>query len=312
MKPYFSVIIPLYNKENFIENTIKSVLNQSFTDFELIVVDDCSTDRSLNIVKEIINNKIRIINHDLNSGLSSSRNTGITNSRGNYIAFLDADDLWKETFLEEILNLINEFPEAKLFATNYEEVYSEKIILKPDNYGTKITKITLIYNYFDISLNQPLYCPSSFCVEKIVFKNVGCYDEQITFGEDVDFNIRANSKFKLAYSNKALVSYLCFSENQITQSKLSDKIITDFDFYEKNNSSKSLKKFLDFNKYIMAKQYKNENNFKSFHKMKKGINSNNLNFKQLFLLNSPRFLLKIITKIKTFFIYKKIRLTTYD
>ena len=62
----------------------------------------------------------------------------------------------------------------------------------------------------------------------------------------------------------------------------------------------------------MAKQYKNENNFKSFHKMKKGINSNNLNFKQLFLLNSPRFLLKIITKIKTFFIYKKIRLTTYD
>ena len=112
MKPYFSVIIPLYNKENFIENTIKSVLNQSFTDFELIVVDDCSTDRSLNIVKEIINNKIRIINHDLNSGLSSSRNTGITNSRGNYIAFLDADDLWKETFLEEILNLINEFPEG--------------------------------------------------------------------------------------------------------------------------------------------------------------------------------------------------------
>ena len=279
MKPYFSVIIPLYNKENFIENTIKSVLNQSFTDFELIVVDDCSTDRSLNIVKEIINNKIRIINHDLNSGLSSSRNTGITNSRANYIAFLDADDLWKETFLEEILNLINEFPEAKLFATNYEEVYSEKIILKPDNYGTKITKNTLIYNYFDISLNQPLYCPSSFCVEKIVFKNVGYYDEQITFGEDVDFNIRANSKFKLAYSNKVLVSYICFSENQITQSKLSDKIITDFDFYEKNNSSKSLKKFLDFNKYIMAKQYKNENNFKSFHKMKKGINSNNLNFK---------------------------------
>ncbi|WP_395043856.1 glycosyltransferase family 2 protein [Flavobacterium sp.] len=311
MKPYFSVIIPLYNKENFITNTLKSVLNQTFTDYEIIIIDDCSIDDSLKLVSNIVNEKINIIKHEVNKGLSASRNTGIRNSNANYVAFLDADDLWKETFLEEVSLLINQFAEAKLFGTNYEEIYSEKTVLKPNNYGAKIIKNTLIPDYFEISLSQPLYCPSSFCVEKTVFENIGFYNEKITFGEDVDFNIRANSNYKLAYSNKILVSYLCFSENQITQSNLSNKIITDFDFYENKYSSKSLKKFLDFNRYIMAKHYKVEGDFKRFSEMKKGIITSNLNLKQLLLLNSPRLFLKIIIKIKMFFINKKIRLTTY-
>ena len=159
---------------------------------------------------------------------------------------------------------------------------------------------------------QPLYCPSSFCVEKSVFETVGYYDETITFGEDVDFNIRANSEFLLAYSKIPLVYYLMLSENQITQSKISGKIITNFYKFETNNHSKSLKKFLDFHRYIMAKHYKLEGNYENFRKMKNGISTSSLNNKQLILLHLPSPVLKLANQIKALFLSKGIRFTTYD
>ena len=312
MKPYFSVIIPLYNKENFVLNTLKSVMNQTFTDYEIIIIEDCSTDKSLEIVSKIKNDTIRIIRHEKNKGLSASRNTGIKNANANYLAFLDADDLWKENYLQELFQLTNDFPEAKLFATNYEEFYSYNKILVPENNSKNLKNNSLIRDFFEISLAQPLYCPSSFCVEKSVFETVGYYDETITFGEDVDFNIRANSEFLLAYSKKPLVHYLMLSENQITQSKISGKIITNFDKFETNNHSKSLKNFLDFHRYIMAKHYKLEGNNENFRKMKNGISTSSLNNKQLILLNLPSSVLKFAIQIKALFLSKGIRFTTYD
>lgn len=312
MKPYFSVIIPLYNKENFVLNTIKSVWNQTFTDYEIIIIEDCSTDKSLDIVSKIENDTIRIIRHEKNKGLSASRNTGIKNANANYLAFLDADDLWKEDYLQELFHLITEFPEAKLFATNYEEFYSDDKILVPENNSKNLQNNSLIPDFFEISLAQPLYCPSSFCVEKSIFETVGYYDETITFGEDVDFNIRANNEFLLAYCKKPLVQYLILSENQITQSKLSGKIITNFDKFETKNHSKSLKKFLDFHRYIMAKHYKLEGNNENFMKMKNGISTSSLNNKQLILLHLPSSVLKFANQIKALFLSKGIRFTTYD
>ena len=312
MKPYFSVIIPLYNKENFVLNTIKSVWNQTFTDYEIIIIEDCSTDKSLDIVSKIENDTIRIIRHEKNKGLSASRNTGIKNANANYLAFLDADDLWKEDYLQELFHLITEFPEAKLFATNYEEFYSDDKILVPENNSKNLQNNSLIPDFFEISLAQPLYCPSSFCVEKSIFETVGYYDETITFGEDVDFNIRANNEFLLAYCKKPLVQYLILSENQITQSKLSGKIITNFDKFETKNHRKSLKKFLDFHRYIMAKHYKLEGNNENFRKMKNGISTSSLNNKQLILLHLPSSVLKFANQIKALFLSKGIRFTTYD
>lgn len=312
MKPYFSVIIPLYNKENFVLNTIKSVMNQTFTDYEIIVIEDCSTDKSLDIVSKIRNDKFRIIKHKKNKGLSASRNTGIKNAIAKHIAFLDADDLWKENYLQELFQLINDFPQAQLFATNYEEFYADDKILLPENNSKNLQNISLITDFFEISLAQPLYCPSSFCVEKSIFETVGYYDETITFGEDVDFNIRANSEFLLAYSKIPLVHYLMFSENQITQSKLGGKIITNFDKFETKNQSKSLKKFLDFHRYIMAKHYKLEGNNENFMKMKNGISTSSLNNKQLIILNLPLSVLKFANQIKAIFLSKGIRFTTYD
>ena len=310
--PFFSIIIPLYNKENFIESTLKSVLAQTFNDFEVIIIEDCSTDNSLKKVSELISSKVKIINHEKNKGLSASRNTGIENANSDYIAFLDADDIWKNTFLEELKLLIENFSNAKLFATNYEEFYSKENIILPKNNSEKLKKHSIITDFFSISLAQPLYCPSSICVHKSVFETIGLYNEAITYGEDVDFNIRANNRFSLAYSTNPLVSYTAFSENQITKSKISEKRITDFDSFENDQISPSLKKFLDFKRYMMAKSYRLENNEEAFRKMKQNIDLKNLNYKQRLLLIFPKNGLLLIQKIKSFFISKGIRFTTYS
>lgn len=312
--PFFSVIIPLYNKQDYIEHTLQSVLNQSFVDFEVILVDDCSTDKGLTVVQKLKNDRIRIIEHEQNKGLSTSRNTGIRNAKSNYIAFLDADDVWDSQYLSELYYLITNYPEAHLYATSYLEIYPNNITIAPKiNWNNFDKNDGITSNFFECNLNQPIYCPSGLCVKKDVFETIGYYNEQITFGEDVDFNIRANSSFKLAFSKKHLVNYTMYSQNQITQTSLKNKVITDFDSYEtlaKNNLS--LKKYLDFNRYIMAKHYKMERNWENFKKMKKGINRANLNSKQLFLLNSPLFLLQIIKRIKVIFVKKGIRFTSYD
>ena len=312
MSPFFSIVIPLYNKEKYILDALQSVLNQTFENYEVIVVEDASTDKSQEVISTLKSEKVTVIKHDTNKGLSASRNTGIKNAKSNYIAFLDADDFWKDNYLEELFLLINSYPKAKLFATNYEELYQNDTILLPSNNSKNLEEKTIIHNFFEISLAQPLYCPSSFCVEKSVFETIGFYNESIRFGEDVDFNIRANLSYQLAYTKKPLVRYTMLSENQITQSLISGKIITDFDFFDTNKTSKSVKKYLDFHRYIMAKHYKTENNADEFEKMKKGIDIKNLNLKQKILLNAPIPLLNLVKKVKLFFLTKGIRFSTYD
>ncbi|WP_353083828.1 glycosyltransferase family 2 protein [Flavobacterium sp.] len=309
----FSVIIPLYNKENYVEKAINSILSQTYNNFEIIIIDDCSTDLSYEIAKKNVSEKIRLIKHDENRGLSASRNTGIVNSKAKYITFLDADDVWKPTYLEEIKSLIDTFPEAKLFATNYEEVYPNEVIILPKNNANTIESSQIIEDFFKISLGQPLYCACSLCVEKSVFDFVGNYNETITYSEDIDFNIRANLSFKLAYSKKALVSYMIFSENQITNNSLNKKVIPNFNVYEiyvKQN--KSLKKYLDFNRYVFAKKYKIEKNTTLFKELKSEIDLKNLSWKQNLLLDFPRFIIIFIAKIKEFLVKKGIKFTSYS
>lgn len=312
MIPFFSIVIPLYNKQNFIANTVQSVLNQDFSDFELLIIDDCSTDKSKYIATQFNDSRIKIISHQINKGLSATRNTGIKIAASKFIAFLDADDLWKPSFLSEISHLITKFPEASLYATNYEEIIDSNSIVLPSNGADNFENYCLIDNYFKHSLQQPLYCPSSFCVKKEVFETVGYYNESITFGEDVDFNIRANLLCKIAYTKIPLSQYTTQSENQITQSNLSSKIITDFDFYEKKYPDYTLKKFLDFHRYIKAKMYKMEGNKEKFYQLKKGINLTNLNWKQIILLHVPAFLLNKIKKWKVNQLNKGRRFTSYN
>lgn len=306
--PFFSVVIPLYNKQNYITATLQSVLSQTFTDFEVVIINDVSTDESLKVATTVKDSRIRIINHEKNSGLSASRNTGIKNAHAEYVAFLDADDIWKPDFLKEIHNLIVNYPEADLFATKYEEIYPSNVGVIPSfSIGSGI-----VDNFFLRNLNKTIYCPSGLCVKKSTFETIGLYDEKISMGEDVDFNIRAHLKYRMAYCNKPLVEYTMYSENQIMHSSLSGKTIVDHDYYEKANpGNKELKKYLDFHRYTMAKRYKLAGDMATYKKMVKAIHLANLNYKQQILLYAPVFALKLIKMIKSKLIKKGINPTTY-
>ena len=305
--PYFSVVIPLYNKQNYIAGTLQSVLAQTFTDFEIIIVDDVSTDKSLEVVKTFTDKRIKIISHTTNSGLSATRNTGIKNTETPFVAFLDADDTWKPQFLEKIHQLTLSFPNADLFGTKYEEVYPDKVIEFPLQIETGI-----INDFFKKERNKHIYCYSSICIRKEAFDKIGFFNENISVGEDVDFNVRANLACTLAYCNEALASITMYSENQITHSKLSGKTIIDHDYYEAANpENKDLKQYLDFHRYTMAKRYKLDGDQEQYKKLTKAITLASLNYKQIILLYSPAFILNAIKRIKLILIKKGVNPTTY-
>lgn len=309
--PFFSVVIPLYNKENFVAATINSVLDQKFTDFEVIIVNDVSTDSSLAKAEEFVDSRIKIINHPVNKGLSASRNTGIKNAAAKYIAFLDADDLWKPEFLETIRDLITDYPGAGLFATKYEEVHSNGIIkeIPPRQY----ISVKGLLDFFSASLGKLPVSFSSLCIRRDVFENSGYFDETITYAEDVDFYIRANYKYQLAYANRSLAQYIIHSQDQMSLAGLKGKVLPDFDKYEPlAKNRKDIKRYLDFNRYFMAKEYRKEGDEAGYKKMIYGIDPKSLNYKQRFILKLPGNALRLISKIKRLLLKKGIVVNSYN
>jgi glycosyltransferase involved in cell wall biosynthesis len=311
--PFFSVIIPLYNKENYIEATLKSVLAQTFIDFEIIIINDVSTDNSLAAAQFIKDSRIRIITHEVNKGLSASRNTGIREAKSDYIAFLDADDLWKPGFLEAIHKLIIQYPEIYLFATKYEEKHSLNITLPIEISGVKLNdNESYILNFFPTNMGKLLVSFASLCVKKSLFNKIGTFDESITYAEDIDFYIRAFFNNEFAYHNTSLASYMIYDSQQMSLAGLKNKTIPDFGKYEYMTENRTdIKLFLDFYRYIMAKQYKLAGDVTNYKKMLKGIDISSLNYKQIILLYSPVFVLKLIKKLKAKLIKKGINPTTY-
>ena len=120
-----SVIIPLYNKASYVEKALQSVLNQSYQDWEVIVIDDGSVDDSYIVVKEYtkalcdsVRNKIQLIQQE-NQGVSATRNRGVDIAKGEWIAFLDADDWWESDFLRELISLTERFPYGGISGCSY-------------------------------------------------------------------------------------------------------------------------------------------------------------------------------------------------
>lgn len=312
--PSISVVIPLYNKENHIINTINSVLNQSYKNFELIVVNDGSTDNSLEIANKCLTNfeNKKIINQK-NRGLSGARNTGVYKSEGELVAFLDADDTWHPDFLKHIYDLYINFPEASLYGTNYLEKYDENNILEPKtNLDANLkNKSFIVKDFFEANYFQSIVCQSSFATKKSVFEEVK-FDEEINFAEDIDFYIKSNLKFKFAYCYKALSVINLNVPNQITSIGIKDKTLPNFEAFKKDASkNESLKKFIDFIQYTFLIQYKLNKDLSNFNLMFNKIDLNNLTQKQRFLLKSPVNLLKFIKKIKKILLKYNFRVTTF-
>ena len=310
--PYFSIIVPLYNKESFVRDALNSILKQTYSDYEVIIVNDASTDDSATIAKTFLSEKIRIIQHDKNKGLAAARNTGIQNATSNFITYLDADDVWKPTFLEHIFTLTQEFSEAQIFATNYEEIWGTTLKTPFNGSENLAPNFKGYIDFFTLNLKQGIYCHGSVCFHKSVFEKIGLYNEEIQFSEDLDFNIRANYHFKLAYSNSPQMIYFMQTSNQITNSSIKNKTIPNFDEYEVwAKNLPNLKKYLDFERYVLGKRLKKGYDSR-WKKVISPIHKENLNWKQALLLRLPTFILLTIDSIKILLLKFNIKISTYN
>lgn len=206
----FSVIIPLYNKAPYVAKAIGSVLAQTFADYELIVVDDGSKDNSADIAAQAIEGRsnCRLIRQN-NAGVSTARNNGVAASQGDYLCFLDADDWWEPTFLEEMAKLIVEFPEAGIYGTNYTIVNETKCKTRISPIGVEAGFEKGYINYcqtYAKTLAMPLWT-GAVCIPRSVYETEGGFNPQLKMGEDFDLWIRIALSHQVAFLNKPLAFY---------------------------------------------------------------------------------------------------------
>ena len=202
-----TVIIPLYNKEASIATALRGVLAQTYQDFEVVVVDDGSTDGGAAVVEQFDDPRIRLI-LQANGGVSAARNRGIAEARGEHIAFLDADDEWMPQFLEEIAALIAAYPECKARATNY--IFNSNGVKSP----TLLRKIPfagergVLTNYFEVaSCSHPPVCSICVCIDRDLLQEIGGFPLGIKSGEDLLTWARIAVRTQWAYSMKPLAQY---------------------------------------------------------------------------------------------------------
>ena len=296
----FSVIIPLYNKENFIQNTLQSVLDQSFVDFEIIIVNDGSTDKGKEIVLAFNDPRITYFSKQ-NEGVSSARNYGIQRSKGFYIAFLDADDLWLPSHLASLNALILNNPRAGIFAARYQLIFQNQSIYVPKFPTIAENYSGIIPDYFECSLQYAAATSSSIAVPKAIFENVGHFDTDINVGEDIDMWTRIALQYSVAISNEVTVSYLHYVQNSLSKQSILDKKIKDFAFYkDAETQNPSLKKYLDLYRLEYALQYKMANKHQIANLLFAEIQSKNIPLKSKILFFTPKIILISLKKFKIF------------
>ena len=199
----FSVIMPLYNKAAYVEKAIRSVLEQTYPHYELIVVNDGSRDNSAIVAEELLKDvpNARLINQE-NAGVAVARNNGVTQAKGDYICFLDADDWWDVSFLQEMQQFIQDYPEACIWGTNYWYVKKGKThVAVPCETGY----INYPKLYAETSV-MPL-TSISVCIKKDIFNELDGFPKGIKLGEDFLLWAKIALHHKVAFLNKAIAYY---------------------------------------------------------------------------------------------------------
>ena len=201
----FSVIMPLYNKGPYVRKALESVCSQCFLDFELIVVDDGSTDDSYSIAKEVLEKahiEYNLIHQD-NSGVSTARNNGVAASHGDYLCFLDADDWWSPSFLERMNGMIDAYPDAGIYGTNYYYVKNGKERICVTTAQTGYINYCKVYTD---TLSMPL-TSISVAIPRSVFEQYEGFKPWLKLGEDFDLWIRIALRMKVAFLDEPLAYY---------------------------------------------------------------------------------------------------------
>ena len=201
-RPAISVVVPLYNKGPYIARALNSVFIQTFQDFEVIVVDDGSTDGGAEVVREFDDSRIQLIQQE-NQGVSAARNRGIEVAGAELVAFLDADDEWLPKHLEILLRLRIEHPDAGAYGTAY-------LIKEPDSkirvasFGNNIPQAPwegLLSRYFrTAALGEPPISASTVAIPKYILNDMNGFNTAAWWGEDTDLWGRIALKYPIAFS----------------------------------------------------------------------------------------------------------------
>ncbi len=192
-----SVIMPLFNHEKYVSEAIESVLNQNFTDLELIIIDDCSRDRSKDIIKKykVEDNRIKLIFHEKNMGIAKTTNEGLDVAKGKFIALIDSDDIWCERKLEKQLKVLKE--DDNLIVWTEGDVINEKsehagITFTKMHYASNRKKSGNIFN--ELLINNLIF-KSSLIFKKINVDNIK-FNENLKILDDYQFEISLARKYK--------------------------------------------------------------------------------------------------------------------
>lgn len=221
--PKVSIIIPTYNSSLFIKRTIESVFRQTFKDWELIIVDDCSTDQTTDIIEDLMmdNPKIKLFKTPQNSGAPAlPKNIGIEKAQGEYIAFLDHDDEWLPEKLEKQLEFFEKNKNKKIGLVSC----GANLINENQKCFSKYNPNQFRYDFPGILLRNPIYSNSSVMMRKDVINQVGQRDLNMKYSEDWDMWIRtAKAGFELCFVNQLLFNYHLHGNN-VTKAK-KDRLI---------------------------------------------------------------------------------------
>ncbi|MEZ4779891.1 MAG: glycosyltransferase family A protein [Flavobacteriaceae bacterium] len=314
--PNFSVIIPLYNKEKDILQTLQSLLNQSFSDFEVIVMDDGSKDNSLAVAKTVNDTRVLIFSKE-NEGVAKTRNLAVTKARAKHIVFLDADDYWYPNHLENMHSLISHFPDHLWYAVAYEKQHRKNFItpMQTPLLKEKDPCFVSVENYFEYSITDALAWTSAVCFKKSFFEKLHGFDPAITMGagEDTDLWLRAALEAPLAFSKAITARHMLDGSNRISHSNTLQRRFMDFDKYEEITKFQPyLKQYLDINRFSVTLKYRLAGDLKTAKIFQSKINLKNLSGFQKTLLWLPAPFLKLVVGLKKMLELLKIKVSAFS
>lgn len=199
--PKVSVIIPTYNREDYLPDAIDSVLNQTYQDFEIIIIDDGSTDSTKNIVTNYISQNGERVKYLFQNkkGSSAARNNGIKNAKGEFIAFLDSDDIWLPEKLEKQIKLIE--------SDKIGFVHSNAIVESNGKITSRIKPNSPVLNFDDLFLGGKNIVMSTSLIKKEFIEDVGMLDEALKVAVDYDLWIRILMRYPIKHINETLAVY---------------------------------------------------------------------------------------------------------
>jgi len=206
MNPRVSIIVPTYNSEKFIKRAIDSILNQTFQDFEIIIIDDASMDKTVEIVKNYCEKDKRIKLFQLNEnsgGPAKPFNVGIKNSSGEFVAFLESDDEWLSKKLEKQIEIFEKFSNVGLVSCWAYRVFEDGSKKFFKNYNGILSKDKWCLFW----TKGGIISPSTIIVNRKIFDNVGVFDEKIKASTDLDFYMRVIKKYDFYFVTEYLVNY---------------------------------------------------------------------------------------------------------